>query len=137
MPVVRKLPIVVSANIKTSVARAVFKPGSGKIRVNSTPIENWGYWPYREIASIPLKLVNNKFKEVDVALNVKGGGICSQARAIMVALARGIVKWTRSKGVQGTLTRYDPHILSGDPRRTEPKKFGGPGPRRRFQKSYR
>lgn len=137
MPVARKLPLVVSSNIKTSIARAVFKPGSGKIRINMVPIENWGYWPYREIALTPLKLVGDKFKEVDVTLNVKGGGICSQARAIMVTLARGIVKWTRSKGVQNVLVGYDPHMLSGDPRRTEPKKFGGPGPRRRFQKSYR
>jgi len=28
-------------------------------------------------------------------------------------------------------------MIVGDPRRTEPKKFGGPGPRRRRQKSYR
>jgi len=28
-------------------------------------------------------------------------------------------------------------MLSGDPRRKEPKKFGGPGARRKKQKSYR
>ena len=32
---------------------------------------------------------------------------------------------------------YDRTIVSGDPRRTEPKHFGGPSARSRFQKSYR
>jgi len=35
------------------------------------------------------------------------------------------------------LIEYDRHLLIGDPRRTEPKKFGGPSARRRKQKSYR
>jgi len=32
---------------------------------------------------------------------------------------------------------YDKYLISGDARRKEPKKFGGPGARRRKQKSYR
>jgi small subunit ribosomal protein S9 len=32
---------------------------------------------------------------------------------------------------------FDKHLLSGDARQKEPKKFGGPGARRRKQKSYR
>ena len=35
------------------------------------------------------------------------------------------------------LTEYDKHLLSGDDRQKEPKKFGGPSARRRKQKSYR
>jgi small subunit ribosomal protein S9 len=133
----RKLPIQVSANIKTSIARAVLKPGSGSIRINSVSIDNWGYPPYRDIAFTPVKLIGDRFNEVNVIVNVKGGGVCSQSRAIAVALSKGIFKWTRSKAIRTILIDYDPHILSGDPRRTEPKKFGGPSSRRRFQKSYR
>lgn len=33
--------------------------------------------------------------------------------------------------------KYDRNLLVADPRRRESKKFGGPGPRARFQKSYR
>ncbi|KAF2909277.1 hypothetical protein DAI22_11g014800 [Oryza sativa Japonica Group] len=33
--------------------------------------------------------------------------------------------------------RYDRTLLVADPRRCEPKKFGGRGARARFQKSYR
>merc|ERR1712173_111164 len=33
--------------------------------------------------------------------------------------------------------QYDRSLLVADPRRNEPKKFGGPGARARYQKSYR
>jgi small subunit ribosomal protein S9 len=39
--------------------------------------------------------------------------------------------------IKEKLVAHDKHLLSGDPRQTEPKKFGGPGARRRKQKSYR
>ena len=35
------------------------------------------------------------------------------------------------------LLQYDKGLLVADPRRCEPKKFGGKGARARFQKSYR
>lgn len=41
------------------------------------------------------------------------------------------------KEIKDTLIAYDRTLLVADPRRCEPKKFGGPGPRARFQKSYR
>lgn len=36
-----------------------------------------------------------------------------------------------------TLLQYDRTLLVADPRRCEPKKYGGPGARARIQKSYR
>ena len=35
------------------------------------------------------------------------------------------------------MLQYDRTLLVADPRRCEPKKFGGPGARARYQKSYR
>ena len=35
------------------------------------------------------------------------------------------------------MVNYDRSLFVADPRRTEPKKFGGPGARARYQKSYR
>jgi len=40
-------------------------------------------------------------------------------------------------GSQDVLLSYDRTLLVADPRRMEPKKFGGRGARARFQKSYR
>ena len=41
------------------------------------------------------------------------------------------------KEIKDVLTQYDRTLLVADPRRCEPKKFGGPGARARYQKSYR
>lgn len=41
------------------------------------------------------------------------------------------------KELKDILINYDRTLLVGDPRRCEPKKFGGPGARARYQKSYR
>ena len=41
------------------------------------------------------------------------------------------------KEIKDILTSYDRTLLVADPRRCEPKKFGGPGARARYQKSYR
>ena len=41
------------------------------------------------------------------------------------------------KEVKDILVAYDRSLLVADPRRCEPKKFGGPGARARYQKSYR
>ena len=41
------------------------------------------------------------------------------------------------KEIKDILTQYDRTLLVADPRRCEPKKFGGPGARARYQKSYR
>jgi small subunit ribosomal protein S9 len=60
-----------------------------------------------------------------------------QAEAARMAIARGLVEFTRSAELRRLFTGFDRTMLAGDPRRKEPKKFGGPGARRRKQKSYR
>jgi small subunit ribosomal protein S16e len=41
------------------------------------------------------------------------------------------------KEIKSILTQYDRTLIVADPRRCEPKKFGGPGARAKYQKSYR
>ena len=41
------------------------------------------------------------------------------------------------KEIKDILAQYDRSLLVADPRRCEAKKFGGPGARARYQKSYR
>ena len=50
-----------------------------------------------------------------------------QAEAARMAVAKGLVQWTRSSELRKNMTNYDRTMLAGDPRRKEPKKFGGPG----------
>ena len=52
-------------------------------------------------------------------------------------IAKGLVQWTQDMDLKEIYTQYDRTMLVGDPRRSEPKKYGGPGARARKQKSYR
>ena len=60
-----------------------------------------------------------------------------QAEATRTAIARALLKWTKSARLKTVFTDYDRAMIAGDPRRKEPKKFGGSGARARDQKSYR
>ena len=85
----------------------------------------------------PLWLAKDYAKTVDIRVRVKGGGFMGQADAIRMTIGRALVKWTGSEELERIYKEYDRTILVGDPRRTEPKKFGGRSARARFQKSYR
>ena len=61
----------------------------------------------------------------------------SQAEAARMGIAQGLVKYSKSKRLRNKYIEYDRTMLAGDARRKESKKFGGPGARRRKQKSYR
>ena len=85
----------------------------------------------------PLMLAGDAWKEVDIDVKVQGGGFMGQAEAARMAIARGLLKWTKSSHLRTLFITYDRTMLAGDPRRKEMKKFGGPGARARDQKSYR
>lgn len=48
-----------------------------------------------------------------------------------------VVDEASKKEIKNILTQYDRTLIVADPRRCEPKKFGGPGARAKYQKSYR
>uniref|UniRef100_A0A804NIZ1 40S ribosomal protein S16 n=1 Tax=Zea mays TaxID=4577 RepID=A0A804NIZ1_MAIZE len=115
---------------KTAVAVAYTKPGRGLIKVNGVPIELIRPEMLRLKAFEPILLAGrSRFKDIDMRIRVRGGGKTSQIYAIRQAAAK--------KEVKDIFTRYDRTLLVADPRRCEPKKFGGRGARARFQKSYR
>ena len=85
----------------------------------------------------PLALSGDIWKELDIDVDMNGGGYMGQADAARMAIARGLIKITKKPALKITFLEYDKTMISGDPRRKESKKFGGPGARRRKQKSYR
>ena len=122
---------------KTDYAQAVVSSGQGRVWINNVPVEflQPEFARLRIITALALaKEVANK---VDISVKVKGGGYMSRAEASAMAVSRAIVGWSGSEDVKKRFMEYDRFLLVGDPRQTEPKKFGGPGPRRRKQKSYR
>ena len=133
----RKL-VHMSARRKTSVARVTVREGKGRIRVNNKPLELLEPALARNKIEEPLLLAGEDVrKRFDIHVDVNGGGFMSQAEAARMAIAKALISWTRSKNLRNAFIAYDRSILAGDPRQKEPKKFGGPGARRRRQKSYR
>ncbi|KAK4705882.1 A/G-specific adenine glycosylase, partial [Phenoliferia sp. Uapishka_3] len=79
---------------------------------------------------------------MDIRLRVSGGGHTSQIYALRQAIAKAVVAYVAkyedaasALEVKKVFTAYDRSLLVADPRRCEPKKFGGKGARSRFQKS--
>jgi small subunit ribosomal protein S16e len=130
---------------KTAVAVAYTKPGRGLIKVNGAPIELIRPEGIRLKAFEPILLAGrSRFKDIDMRIRVRGGGKTSQIYAIRQAIAKALVAYYQKyvdeaakKEVKDIFGRYDRTLLVADPRRCEPKKFGGRGARARFQKSYR
>jgi len=132
-----KKVLVVSGKRKTAIAKAIIREGKGRIRINNIPLEIYQPEIAREKIREPLLLAGDIWKKLDIKIKVKGGGFMGQAEASRMALARGLIRWTKSSHLRTVFMKYDRTMLAGDPRRKEPKKFGGPGARARFQKSYR
>jgi len=128
---------VFSGKRKKAIARAIIREGSGRVRINGIPLEIWQPEVARMRIIQTLMLAGDIARKYDIDIKVRGGGFMGQAEAISMAIARALVGVTRSSRLERIYREFDRHLLVGDPRRTEPKKFGGPGPRRRKQTSYR
>ncbi len=113
---------------KSSVARVWLKRGTGLIVVNGK--EHINYFDTdinRAEAATPLRVVPNA--EVDVLVNVVGGGLGSQAGAIKLGIARALV--ASDETLRPLLRQND--LLTVDARVKERKKYGQKAARRKFQ----
>merc|ERR1712228_991441 len=130
---------------KTAVAVSYCKKGRGLIKINGCPIELVEPEILRYKVFEPILLLGRqRFAGVDMRIRVKGGGHTSQIYAIRQSIAKSLVAYYQKyvdeaskKEIKKILIDYDRSLLVADPRRCEPKKFGGPGARARYQKSYR
>src|SRR5436190_9008968 len=118
---------------KNAVARVWIKPGSGKIVVNTRPVEVFFARPVlRMLIQQPLVTANRQ-GQYDVVCTVSGGGLSGQAGAVR-------------HGISKALTYFEPDLrpplkrggfLTRDPRVVERKKYGKAKARRSFQFSKR
>merc|ERR1712168_1361894 len=130
---------------KTATAVAYCTRGKGQIRVNGKPLTEIEPEALQQKLQEPVLLLGkDEFADVDVRIRVKGGGRIAQIYAIRQALSKSLVAFYQKyvdeqskKTIKDTLVQFDRSLLVADPRRCEPKKFGGPGARARYQKSYR
>merc|ERR1711900_114489 len=129
---------------KTATAVAHCKAGKGLVKVNGKPLNLVQPEILRFKVYEPLLIGLEKFANVDIRVRVTGGGHTSQVYAIRQAISKSIVAYYQKfvdehskNAIKQQLVAYDRTLLVADNRRCEPKKFGGPGARARYQKSYR
>ncbi|KAI8917795.1 40S ribosomal protein S16 [Powellomyces hirtus] len=130
---------------KTATAVAHCKRGRGVIKINGCPLDLVEPEILKSKVYEPIYVLGKeRFANVDIRVRVEGGGAVSQIYAIRQAIAKSIVAFYQKyvdeaskKEIKDVLVHYDRTLLVADPRRCEPKKFGGAGARARYQKSYR
>jgi small subunit ribosomal protein S9 len=118
---------------KSAVARVYLRPGNGRIVVNQKEFQD--YFPLettRNLARQPLVLVDVG-PELDILVNVQGGGPEGQAGAIKHGLSRALV--ALNPEFRPILKKAG--LLTRDPRIKERKKYGRRGARRGYQYSKR
>ncbi len=122
---------------KESIARATIRKGKGVIRINSVNLSAIDNRYVRETITEPLHLAPEVATQVNISINVAGGGMMGQAQACRVAIARALIGFSGDEHLKGRILAYDRSMIIEDSRRVEPKKYKGPKARARFQKSYR
>ena len=118
---------------KSSTARVQLRPGNGRITVNGRELED--YFPrasLRTDIARPLVLTDSQ-GQLDVFINVAGGGSTGQAGACRLGIARALTEW--NLGLRPVLKRDG--LLTRDARKVERKKYGRAGARASFQFSKR
>lgn len=128
--------------MQTATAVAHAKEGRGLIRINGSPInlvqpEILRFKIYEPV----LVAGEDSFAPLDIRVRVKGGGHTSQVYAIRQAITKAVVAYYSkyidaysAMELKKKLVAYDRTLLIADPRRMEPKTFGGNGARARRQK---
>lgn len=129
-------PIHTSGKRKTATARATLKEGSGNITVNGKPIEQFTSYTYQLKIKEPLLLAEETVEDVNIKVNVEGGGVNGQASAVRLAMAKALAEY--NDALQDVYEEYDRHLLVADVRRKETRKPNRQGKARsKRQKSYR
>ncbi|MEY4365237.1 MAG: ribosomal protein [Actinomycetota bacterium] len=105
---------------KEAVARAVLRPGSGRIVVNGRPIEAYFTTATQRMVVTEALRVTSTETAYDISANIHGGGVNGQAGALRMAIARSLVEIDPES--RPSLKKAG--LLTRDSRRKETKKYG-------------
>jgi len=115
---------------KSSVARVWVTRGKGAVAVNGKEVDAYFAVDVARTAAVsPLVLMPAIAKQYDIDVNICGGGVCSQANAMKLGIARALVDL--HDDARSLLRSED--LLTVDSRVKERKKYGQKAARRKFQ----
>lgn len=122
---------------KKAIARATAKAGKGNVFINKKSLDLIKPEIAKLMIKEPLILAGDIAKNLDISVNVKGGGIFGQASASRQAIAKVLVE--KDENLKEKFLNYDRTLLVADVRRTEPHKpsRSRKGSRRHKQRSKR
>lgn len=121
---------------KKARARATLKEGTGKVKVNTFPLETIKSDMVRLKIQEPLLLAEEDVKKIDISVTTSGGGVISQAEAARLAIAKALVAFNAK--FKKPFLDYDRTLLVADVRQRESRKPNTQGKARsKRQKSYR
>ena len=125
--------ILATGRRKSSVARVRVHRGTGAVKINKKELDV--YFPverHRNAVLAPLKATKTLGK-YDISADVMGGGMVGQADAVMLGVARALLKL----GAENEGALREGGFLTRDSRMKERKKYGRRAARRGFQFSKR
>jgi small subunit ribosomal protein S9 len=130
--------VTTSGKRKSAIARATIRQGKGIVKVNNLLLDNYHPKISRLKLKEPLIIAEDLVKKVDINVNVLGGGISSQADASRLAIAKGLVEFSKNDKLKEDFLNYDRNLLVADSRHKESSKPNRHGQARsKRQKSYR
>ena len=118
---------------KSSVARVRIRPGTGLIQINKRTLDDFFCVEMDRKAILDVLATVQQAKDIDILINVSGGGTTGQAGACRMGLARALV----SHNPDLVPPLRDGGFLTRDSRMKERKKPGRHGARRGTQFSKR
>lgn|SRR3989338_1870839 len=126
-----------SGKRRRAIARATLRAnGTGKVRINSIYLDNISHKLARLKMREPLMLARDIARNVDIDVNVSGGGMIGRAEAVRVAIGKALVE--HSPELKETFLEYDRQLIVPDVRLKETRKPNRHGKARaKVQKSYR
>lgn len=129
---------MISGKRKSAVAKVRLVPGSGKITFKGTPHDHM-YFFHKLALHEPIQIFEHVVGKipVDMIVTAAGGGTEGQIQAARLAIAKALVKHTKSAELKKAYLHYDRNLLVADTRRKEAYKPGDSKARAKRQKSYR
>ena len=118
---------------KSSVARVIVLPGSGRFEVNRRELDEYFPRPFHQTVARQPLVTTGYEGNVDVRVRVHGGGVSGQAGAVRHGVARALCEIDPE--LRGELKRRG--LLTRDARRKERRKAGLKKARKRPQFSKR
>ena len=94
---------------KAAIARVFLRPGTGEWKVNGKAFDDYFVTEQQRAAAKRTLAYVEMASNFDVLVNVKSGGVCSQADAVKMGIARALIEFNpelrKTLKAEGLLTR--------------------------------